>query len=100
MKLTSMTPKWLIKNFLPNYKLRMRLNVGNEDKFFAEALENFAKAQRKECAKNAKVERVIMGHTGTHNAFGYSINEESIMNAPIPKSINNQEDENNKIKYV
>ena len=78
-------------------------SLANEDlvrKHFQEALENFAKAQREECLKNAKLidvtivepytmtssdsNEVIYGHNKINTK---GLDEDSILNAPMPEPI-------------
>lgn len=94
-----MTIEWLVENFLPNYKIRFSayclaedVDIDEEPCVYSaifqfaldntnEALENFAKAQRKQC-----VDMFIKGL-----CRGYSNEEfiDKIENAPIPQSLNN-----------
>jgi hypothetical protein len=57
---------------------------------FPEALSELLKAQREVCAKNAQTQRVVIGHNGAHNKFGFTVDYDSILNAPIPEPKNKQ----------
>ena len=105
MKETIYTPEQLVKNWLPDYKTRReehinemetiakhsRVNVMSYEmiddfilKHFHEALEAFAEAQREECAK------VELGTYDWCKVSGEMfIKQTAILNAPMPKPINN-----------
>lgn len=95
-----MTIEWLLENFLVNYDERCsnylaeRIYSGDEFAFedelnffncnnFSEALENFAKAQRKECGNTLQQ---------THKSNGQPLTSLDILSiiyhAPIPHSLN------------
>ena len=113
MEKENLTPAQFVERWLPDFENRRAENhiysMMSEDGqiftdvVFPEALAAFeahirqetwreaCEAQRKECAKAATVERVVIGHNGTHNEFGYVVSHESIINAPIPEIPKNNE---------